>query len=231
EEVAEGAGIGRGAVGDGEGGIKRGARKDTALLRAGARSLTGRVRALSAGAARGRAPAADVLATGNGAAAQGAGAVAATQTLPRDIGSFTGREAELSALLAGLAEAAVGGGAVGIFAGDGMPGAGKPAWAVHAAHRLAGRFPDGQFFVPLHAHTPGQRRVHPADALASLLLTAGAAAQQIPPGLEARAARWRDFAAGKKILLLLDDAAGHEQVEPLLPGTAARPVLIPSRPR
>src|SRR5262249_43341033 len=73
--------------------------------------------------------------------------------------------------------------------------------------------------------------VHPADALASLLLTAGVAAQQIPPGLEARAARWRDHVAGKKILLLLDDAAGHGQVRPLLPGTAGSLVLVTSRRR
>jgi tetratricopeptide (TPR) repeat protein/transcriptional regulator with XRE-family HTH domain len=231
EELAEAAGISPRSVSDLERGINRTARKDTALLLADALSLTGQVRALFVAAARGRAPAADVLATGNGAAAQGAGAVAATRTLPRDIGSFTGREAELSELLAVLAEAAEGGGVVGIHAIDGMAGAGKTALAVHAAHRLAGRFPDGQFFVPLHAHTPGQRLVDPADALASLLLTAGAAAQQIPPGLEARAARWRDFAAGKKILLLLDDAAGHEQVEPLLPGTACSLVLITSRRR
>jgi tetratricopeptide (TPR) repeat protein len=112
-----------------------------------------------------------------------------------------------------------------------MAGIGKTTFAVHAAHRLAGGFPDGQFFLPLHAHTAGQRPVDPADALASLLLTAGAAAPQIPPGLEARAARWRDYAAGKKILLLLDDAAGHEQVEPLLPGTACSLVLITSRRR
>ena len=91
------------------------------------------------------------------------------------------------------------------------------------------RFPDGQFFLPLHAHTPGQRPVDPADGLASLLLTAGIAAQHIPPGLEARAARWRDCVAGKKILLLLDDAAGHEQVRPLLPGTAGSLVLVTSR--
>ncbi len=231
EELAEAAGISPRSVSDLERGINRTARKDTALLLADALSLTGQVRALFVAAARGRAPAAEVLATGNGAAAQGAGAVAATRTLPRDIGSFTGREAELSELLAVLAEAAEGGGVVGIHAIDGMAGAGKTALAVHAAHRLAGRFPDGQFFVPLHAHTPGQRLVDPADALASLLLTAGAAAQQIPPGLEARAARWRDYAAGKKILLLLDDAAGHEQVEPLLPGTACSLVLITSRRR
>src|SRR5215469_10563063 len=108
---------------------------------------------------------------------------------------------------------------------------GKTAFAVHAAHRLAGGFPDGQFFLPLHAHTPGQRPVEPADALASLLLTAGVAAQQIPPGLEARAARWRDHLAGKKVLLLLDGAAGHEQVRQLLPGTAGSLVLITSRRR
>ena len=231
EELAEAAGISPRSVSDLERGINRTARKDTALLLADALSLTGQVRALFVAAARGRAPAADVLVTGSGAAAQGAGAVAATRTLPRDIGSFTGRDAELSELLAVLAKAAEGGGGVGIHAIDGMAGAGKTALAVHAAHRLAGRYPDGQFFVPLHAHTPGQRLVDPANALASLLLTAGATAQQIPPGLEARAALWRDFAADKKILLLLDDAAGHEQVEPLLPGSASSLVLITSRRR
>ena len=63
-----------------------------------------------------------------------------------------------------------------------MAGVGKTSFAVHAAHRLAGSFPDGQFFLPLHAHTPGQRPVDPADALASLLLTAGVPAALIPPG-------------------------------------------------
>src|SRR5262249_34998605 len=113
----------------------------------------------------------------------------------------------------------------------GMAGRGKTTFAVHAAHRLAARFPDGQFYLPLHAHTRGQRPVDPADALSSLLLTAGLAPQQIPPGLEARAARWREHVAGKQILLVLDDAAGHEQVRPLLPGTGGSLVLITSRRR
>src|SRR5512142_427057 len=108
---------------------------------------------------------------------------------------------------------------------------GKTTLAMHVAHRLAGRFPDGQFFVPLHAHTAGQQPVDPADALASLLLTAGVAAQHIPPDLEARAGLWRDQVAGKNILLLLDDAAGHEQVRPLLPGIAGSLVLVTSRRR
>jgi DNA-binding SARP family transcriptional activator len=155
---------------------------------------------------------------------------AVTRTLPRDVASFTGRGAELGQLLGDLA-AAAGGGVVGICAIGGMAGIGKTTLAVHAAHQLAERFPDGQLFLPLHAHTPGQRPVDPADALASLLLAAGIGAQQIPPGAEARAARWRDYLAGKKVLLVLDDAAGHEQVRPLLPGTAGSLVLITSRRR
>ena len=156
---------------------------------------------------------------------------AATRTLPRDSAAFSGRGRELAQLLAGIDSRAASGAVVGIHAIDGMAGIGKTTFAVHAAHQLADSFPDGQFFLPLHAHTPGQRPVDPADALASLLLTAGLAPQQIPPGLEARAARWRDQVAGKKILLLLDDAVSHEQIRPLLPGTAGSVVWITSRRR
>src|SRR5262249_56520455 len=122
---------------------------------------------------------------------------------PGVVASFTGRQADLDQLAEGQESLAGGGGGVGICAIGGMAGVGKTTFAVHAAHRLAGRFPDGQFYLPLHAHTRGQRPVDPADALSSLLLTAGVAAAQIPPGLEARATRWRDHVAGKKILLLL----------------------------
>jgi tetratricopeptide (TPR) repeat protein len=154
---------------------------------------------------------------------------AAARALPRDIASFTGRQAELDQLTGPLTGTAANGGVVGIHAIGGMAGVGKTAFAVHAAHQLADRFPAGQIFLPLHGHTPGQRPVDPADALASLLLTAGLAPPQIPPGLEARAARWRDLVADKEILLLLDDAASHEQVQPLLPGTAGSLVLVTSR--
>jgi tetratricopeptide (TPR) repeat protein/transcriptional regulator with XRE-family HTH domain len=228
EELAEAASLSPRSVSDLERGINLTAHKETAMLLAGALGLVDPVRALFVAAARGRAPAAEVLQARDSAAAGGA-AAAATRTLPRDIASFTWRGAELTRLAGAVAGATAGGGVVGIHAIGGMAGIGKTTLAVHAAHQLAPRFPDGQFFLPLHAHTPGQRPVDPADALASLLLTAGVAAQQIPPGLEARAGRWRDCLAGKKVLLLLDDAAGHEQVRPLLPGTAGSLVLVTSR--
>jgi tetratricopeptide (TPR) repeat protein/transcriptional regulator with XRE-family HTH domain len=227
EELAEAACLSPRSISDLERGINRTARKETALLLADALGLDGRVRELFVAAARGRAPAGEVLAARDGAPPP-ASAVAATRTLPRDIGSFTGREPELERL---LADVAAGGGPGRIHTIDGMAGIGKTTLAVHAAHRLADRFPDGQFFLPLHAHTPGQQPVSPADALASLLLTAGVAVRHIPPGIEARASRWRDYVAGKKILLVLDDAAGHEQVRPLLPGAADSLVLITSRRR
>jgi tetratricopeptide (TPR) repeat protein len=145
------------------------------------------------------------------------------RSLPRDIASFTGREAELEILMAAA------GGVVAVCAVGGMAGVGKTAFAVHAAHRLANRFPAGQIFLPLHGHTPGQRPVNPGDALASLLLAAGVPVAQIPPGVEARTALWREWTAGRQLLLVLDDAGSSEQVRPLLPASGQSLVLVTSR--
>jgi len=153
----------------------------------------------------------------------------ALRSLPRDTAVFTGRTRELDHLVAAVSGTAHSPGVIGIHAVDGMAGIGKTAFAVHAGHRLAGRFPDGQIFVSLHAHTAGQRPVDPAEALATLLLTVGVAPQRIPPGLEARSAAWRGYLASKKMLLVLDDAVGTEQVRPLLPGSAGCLVLVTSR--
>jgi tetratricopeptide (TPR) repeat protein len=200
------------------------ARKETARLLADALGLDGAARASFEATARGRSPAA-----ASPTVAAAAGVAAVTQTLPRDIASFTGREPELRRLTGAVTGAGSPGGVVSVHAIGGMAGIGKTALAVHAAHQLAPQFPDGQVFLPLHGHTPGHPPVAPEDALASLLLIGGVSPALIPPGLEARMALWRDHLAGKQLLLLLDDAVGHEQVQPLLPGTGKSLVLVTSR--
>ena len=217
EELAEAAGISSRSVSDLERGINLTARKDTARLLADALGLTGESRAEFEAVARGRV-----------AGSVPGGIASVKRTLPRDIASFTGREAELRELVESWAGSA---GIVGIHAIGGMAGVGKTTLAVHAAHRLADQFPDGQVFLPLHGHTPGQQPVSPEDALVSLLLAIGVPATQIPAGLEARAALWRDHLASKRVLLLLDDAVNSEQVRALLPGTGGNLVLVTSRQR
>ncbi|MGH3851164.1 MAG: hypothetical protein ACRDRT_15985, partial [Pseudonocardiaceae bacterium] len=160
-----------------------------------------------------------------------AAAAVATRALPHDIGSFTGRESELRQLIATLTGRVGTGGVVGIHAIDGMAGVGKTAFAVHAAHQLVPYFPDGQIFLRLHAHTPQQRSVDSADALATLLLSIGIAPHQIPRDRESRELLWRDRLADKKVLLVFDDAEGYQQVESLLPGAGGSLVLITSRRR
>ena len=221
EELAEAAGVSPRTVSDLERGINRRAHKDTARLLADALRLTGPARAEFEAIARGR--------PGPDGPGSGGAAAAATRTLPRDIASFTGRQQQLRELVGAATSAANAGGVVSIHAIGGMAGIGKTAFAVHAAHRLADRFPGGQIFLPLHGHTPGQRPVDPGDALASLLLTAGVPAAQIPPDLETRMALWRDRLAGRQLLLVLDDAASSEQVRPLLPGAGGSLVLVTSR--
>jgi tetratricopeptide (TPR) repeat protein/DNA-binding XRE family transcriptional regulator len=223
EELAESAGLSTRSVSDLERGVASKARNQTARLLAEALGLQGKDRAEFEAAARGRPPA-PVPAT----PAPVAVAVAGTRTLPRDIASFTGREAELGQLIGPVLDEGSGG-AVSIYAIGGMAGIGKTALVVHAAHRLASQFPDGQVFLSLHGHTPGQQPVDPLDALASLLLIVGVPAGQIPPDLETRTALWRDRLAGRRLLLVLDDAAGHEQVAPLLPGSGGSLVLVTSR--
>ena len=224
EELAELAGVGGRTVSDLERGVALTARKETARLLADALGLDGPTRISFEAAARGRLS--NTVSPGPGAA----GATAtATRTLPRDIASFTGREPELRQLVSAVTGAANPGGVVSIHAIGGMAGIGKTAFAVHAAHRLADRFPGGQIFLPLHGHTPGLPPVPPEDALASLLLTAGVLAAQIPASLEARMALWRDRLAERQLLLVLDDAASSEQVLPLLPGSGGSLVLVTSR--
>jgi tetratricopeptide (TPR) repeat protein len=158
-------------------------------------------------------------------------AAAAMHTLPRDTVVFTGRDAELARLLAAVTTAISSDYPVSIHAIDGMAGVGKTALAIHAGHLLAERFPEGQYFLRLHGHTPGRMPVESADALASLLVADGVSPQEIPPDVDARAALWRHRLAGRRTLIILDDVVGHDQVEPLLPGSNECLVMITSRRR
>jgi DNA-binding SARP family transcriptional activator len=149
--------------------------------------------------------------------------------LPPAVPCFTGRAAELEALTRLLdrsGEQAPQ--AVVISAIGGTAGVGKTALAVHWAHQAAGRFPDGQLYVNLRGYDPAQP-MPPADALAGFLCSLGVPGQDIPPEAEQRAARYRSLLAGKRILVVLDNAGSADQVRPLLPGTPACTVVVTSR--
>jgi tetratricopeptide (TPR) repeat protein len=149
--------------------------------------------------------------------------------LPAD---FTARDGELDSIVAAAetAEAAASGTPV-LLTVDGMAGVGKTVLAVHAGHRLAPRFADGQYFLDLHGHTPGREPLDPAAALESLLRGLGVSGKAIPDGLAERSALWRAELDGRSVLLILDNAASADQVRPLLPGGGASMVLITSRGR
>jgi DNA-binding SARP family transcriptional activator/tetratricopeptide (TPR) repeat protein len=151
-------------------------------------------------------------------------------TLPRDLEAFTGRRAELADVLA--AGEAAGAGASVVCVLEGMGGVGKTALAVHAAHRLADRFPDGLFYLDLHAGTPGRHAPLGADtALARLLTALGVDRRQVPADLEEAAERWRMTLADRRILLVLDDVADSAQVRSLLPGRGGCLTVVTSRRR
>jgi tetratricopeptide (TPR) repeat protein/transcriptional regulator with XRE-family HTH domain len=216
QELADAAGISLRTVSDLERAVATTPQRETLRLLAGALHLSGPDLAQFEAVGRGHPVARESLVA----------AATTMRALPRDAASFTGRQRELDQL---LKSAETTGGVLGIHAIGGMAGVGKTTLAVHAAHQMAGRFPDGQVFLPLHGHTPGRLPVDPADALASLLLTAGVSAQAIPPDLESRAALWRNRVAGQRLLLVLDDAADSDQVQPLLPGGGGSLVLVTSR--
>ncbi|MEU9573298.1 BTAD domain-containing putative transcriptional regulator [Streptomyces massasporeus] len=112
---------------------------------------------------------------------------------------------------------------------SGMAGVGKSALALHVAHQLAERFPDGQLHLGLHGATPGMTPLTPAQALTSLLRDLGTEPCRIPEEPEAAAALLRSLLAPTRTLLVLDDAASAAQVRPLLPGGAGCGVIVTSR--
>ncbi|MFC4116614.1 ATP-binding protein [Nonomuraea zeae] len=151
---------------------------------------------------------------------------AAPRQLPADVAAFVGRTQELTL----VGEAGDGDTAM-VTAIDGMAGVGKTALAVHAAHQVAARFPDGDLFMDLHGHTQGVSAAEPAETLARLLEVLGVPGEAIPQDVNDRAALYRTMLADRKMLIVLDNAADEAQVRPLLPGAGSSLVLITSRRR
>ena len=150
-----------------------------------------------------------------------------TSPLPPDTGAFTGRASQVRQIAGAVGDGPLP--VMVIHAIAGMPGVGKTALAVHVAHRMAGRFPDGLVFVDLHGHTAGREPAAPADVLATLLSADGTDPRQLPAGLDARSALWRQRLAGRRLLLVLDNAVSSAQVAPLLPAAPGCLVLVTSR--
>ncbi|MGW2490900.1 BTAD domain-containing putative transcriptional regulator [Streptomyces sp. NPDC001606] len=147
--------------------------------------------------------------------------------LPYDLPDFTGRKEELRTL-ARLA-AGVSDGAPTLVTVNGMPGVGKTALVVHAAHRLAEAFPDGRLFVDLHGFSRDSGPLSLTDALRRLLLALPEPPGHIPDDVDGRLALWRTRVAGRRILLVLDDVGDTSVVRQLLPGTGGCLVLVTGR--
>jgi tetratricopeptide (TPR) repeat protein len=116
---------------------------------------------------------------------------------------------------------------VGAVHGPG--GVGKSALALHAAHRVAGRFGDGQVYVNLQGATPGLAPLAPLEVLGRMLRSLGLDPALVPTGLEEAAVRFRSLVAGRRLLVVLDNARDAAQVRPLLPASPGCAVLITSR--
>jgi tetratricopeptide (TPR) repeat protein len=157
------------------------------------------------------------------AGGQGGPAGPVPAQLPRAPAGFVGRDGDLAAL-GGHAEP----GALVILTGP--PGVGKTALAVHWAQRAAPGFPDGQLHLNLRGYAPG-RPLPPVEALAQLLRGLGTGPDRIPADADEAAALFRSTVAGRRVLVVLDNAADAAQVRPLLPGGAAAMTLVTSRSR
>ncbi|MEV7231703.1 BTAD domain-containing putative transcriptional regulator [Polymorphospora sp. NPDC051019] len=168
------------------------------------------------------------------AAAEPPGPPTATPPVPAQLPAqpiaFTGRDPQLDELT-GLLDAAVGSGRTTVAVLSGTAGVGKTALAIHFARLVADRFPDGQLYVDLRGFHPTSPRLDPDEAIRGFLGAFGVPPAQIPGGLAAASALLRTILAGRRVLLLLDNARDADDVRPLLPGAPQCLTLITSRSR
>jgi DNA-binding SARP family transcriptional activator/tetratricopeptide (TPR) repeat protein len=143
--------------------------------------------------------------------------------LPPTFAAFTGRDSELAAL-DGLLDTYD---TVGVVSGT--PGVGKTALAVHWAQRTGDRFPDGQLYANLRGFDPAAPPLPPTEVLRAFLHVLGTPLERVPAELSAQLALYRGLLAGRRVLVLLDNARDADQVRPLLPGTGGCLVLVTSR--
>lgn len=150
--------------------------------------------------------------------------------MPPPVRCFIGRRAELG-VLDGLLDAAGPAGSAGdsaVIAIAGAAGIGKTALAVYWAHRLVDRFPHGQLYADLRGFGPDVPLTS-ADVLAGFLVALGTPAADVPAGLDAPAEAYRSRLAERRMVVVLDNAGGADQVRPLLPGAAGCMTLVTSR--
>ncbi|MEV5903084.1 BTAD domain-containing putative transcriptional regulator [Streptomyces sp. NPDC052127] len=149
--------------------------------------------------------------------------------LPHGIEVFTGRDVELDEAFALSGADGSGPGTVVISAIGGMAGVGKTTLAVHWAHRVADRFPDGQLYVNLRGFDPSGAVLDPGEAVRGFLGALGVPPERVPHGVDAQAALYRSMLAGRRVLVVLDNARDTEQVRPLLPGSPGCLTIVTSR--
>ncbi|MEU1179531.1 BTAD domain-containing putative transcriptional regulator [Streptomyces sp. NPDC005820] len=184
--------------------------------------------------------AADVLGPGSGLPGLAPDPVAVTaagggfrtpEQLPAAVGTLTGRRTESERLVAALTQAEDGVRAPGrVCVVHGMGGVGKSALALHVAHRVAASFPDGRLYADLRGGDL-VRAAGPGEIVAEFLRALGVRAEHVPGALSERTALYRTVLARRRVLVVLDDAAGDRQVQPLLPGTGGSAALVTSRRR
>ncbi|MEO3790675.1 BTAD domain-containing putative transcriptional regulator [Nonomuraea sp. B10E15] len=156
--------------------------------------------------------------------------VAASQ-LPMDAFGFVGRGGELSRLDGLLDHAALQPTAVAMAVVSGSAGVGKTVLVTHWAHRVRDRFPGGHLYVNLRGFDPGGSMVAPEEAVRGFLFALGVPPQGVPSGLDAQTALYRSLLAGRRMLIVLDNARDAGQVRPLLPGSPGCVVVVTSRDR